>query len=275
MSAENQGLTDDELLNDVLSDEPAEIPAPEQVEQIEEPKEPEEPKGEVEAGAEDKPPIPPKPEWRKQEDAERARSAEAELANERAEKAALKQRLEALERPAPKAEQPKTSRPDPLLDPDGYAKAIRDELREEALNDRRNESLQEAHDANPKAFDEAYKAAQQAMAKGDVTLAARMQASRNPGKTLMGWHKEQKDRAEVGDDLGAYKQRLRDEALKDPEFRKAAIEAWRAEELAQQTNGRPRIDLAPSLNGASRANTSLKSNVEDVSDGELFQQVAG
>jgi hypothetical protein len=63
----------------------------------------------------------------------------------------------------------------------------------------------------------------------DPALKARMQSSRDPGETLIEWHREQKTRQEIGGDLTAYKQRLRDEALKDPEFRKQAMEAWQAD----------------------------------------------
>jgi hypothetical protein len=65
-----------------------------------------------------------------------------------------------------------------------------------------------------------------------------MQQSRDPGETLMEWHREMKTRAEVGSDLKAYKEKLRKEALEDPEFRKAAMEAWRTE-----APSRSRVDL--------------------------------
>jgi hypothetical protein len=101
-----------------------------------------------------------------------------------------------------------------------------------------------------------------------------MQQSRDPGETLIQWHREEKAKAEVGTDLGAYKQRLRDEALKDPEFRKAAMEAWR-EQAPTQVNGRPRIELPPSMSGVSRSNAALKAENQDVSDQELFEQTTG
>ena len=259
---------DQELFNDAESDEPASSPEPEppQPEPQPEPEHAPEPTADL---ADEKPPIPPKPEWRLREDAERARAAEADLANERAEKAALKQRLEALERanqPAPTPAE-KAARPDPLLDPEGYAKAVRDELREEIIAERREESLQRAAEAHPEEFKAAYTAAQQAV---DPALRARMQSSRDPGKTLLEWHREQKTRQEIGGDLNAYKQRLRNEALKDPEFRKAAMAAWQAE--AQPTsNGRPNVQLPPSLNGATRSGgLPTQSDPTDLSDENLW-----
>lgn len=252
-------LNESDLFNDAVADEPASLPEPQP--------EPE-PQGEPEAQLTpegDKPEVddnaPMVPSWRVRE------------INE--EKRTLAERVKALEaerlqpRPEPPKPAEKPAKPDPLLDPEGYATSIREELRMEALNDRREESLQSAREANPQAFDEAYVASMQAIRNGDVAIKARMQASRNPGKTLLEWFGEQKTRQEIGGDLNAYKQRLRDEALKDPEFRKAAMEAWRSD-AQPQSNGRPRVELPPSLSGASRANSALKSANNDVDDRELF-----
>jgi hypothetical protein len=61
----------------------------------------------------------------------------------------------------PKPEPPaKADKPDPLLDPEGYAKAVREEVRNDLLNERREESLVRAREANQPEFDEAYAAAQ-------------------------------------------------------------------------------------------------------------------
>jgi len=70
-------IDEDELFDGAVGDEP-EVPV-----STEEPVEPKEPVAEPEEPAgltAEKPPIPPKPEWRLKEDAERARAAEAELA---------------------------------------------------------------------------------------------------------------------------------------------------------------------------------------------------
>lgn len=268
-------LSEDDLFDGAVSDGAAEAsvvteqPA-EQVEQVAD--QVAEGSGEPDAAGltAERPPIPPKPEWRMREDAERARAAEADLANERAEKAALRQRLEALERAGkPEAKQvEKPAKPDPLLDPNGYAKAVHDEIRQELLAERREESLQRARETNQKDFDEAFLAAQKAF---DPALAAKMQASRDPGKALLEWHRENKTRQEIGGDLTAYNQRIREAALKDPEFRKTAIAAWQAD-AQPQSNGRPRVELPPSLNGASRSNAALRASQADVSDDALWDE---
>jgi hypothetical protein len=268
MTIENEELDESALFDDAVSDEAPEVipetPAAEVV--------PEKPETEVAAKPEtevEKPAVddnaPLIPSWRLREVSD--------------EKRALADKVAALEAERSKWQQPKPveAKPveeqevDPLLDPKGYKAAIREELRQEMLSDRRENSLQTAHKVYKEEFEQAYAAAQKQV---DPALRARMQQSRDPGETLIQWHREEKARAEVGTDLTAYKQKLRDEALKDPEFRKAAMEAWRAE--VPQNNGRPKIDLPPSLNGASRSNAALRSAMnDDVDDRSLFEQTTG
>jgi hypothetical protein len=199
------------------------------------------------------------------------------------EKRSLADRVKALEaeriqwqtqRPAPKQEtQPeKPARPDPLLDPDGYAAAIRAELREEAMAERREESLHNALEAHPEDFKAAYAAAQQA---NDPALKARMQASRDPGKTLLAWHKEQQTMREVGSDPNAWLEKKLEERLNDPAFLAKAIERARGSAQPQQ-NGRPRVELPPSLSSASRSTTPQRSTAgDDLSDEGLWEHANG
>lgn len=205
------------------------------------------------------------PSWRVREINEEKRAALAELETLRAERAQWQQRQQE-PKPAPVE---KVARPDPLLDPEGYANAIRQELREERLNEQREESLQKAAEAHPEEFKEAYAAARQAV---DPALKARMQNSRDPGKTLLEWHRDNKVKAEVGHDPNAWLEKKLEERLNDPAFLQKAIE--RSKGITQE-NGRPRIDLPPTLNGASRSNAALKSSNDDVSDEDLFRELAG
>lgn len=274
MTIENEGLEEAELFNQAVTDEPEVIPEPQaEVEQARDADgkfakadEPAEVVAETEA---EKPAVddnaPQVPSWRVREINEERRSAIAERDALRAEQAQW--RTQQQKQPEPE----KAAKPDPLLDPDGYEKYIEAKLEDKFLNDRRENSLQSAHKTYKTEFEEAYSAAQKQV---DPALRARMQQSRDPGETLIEWHREQKAKAEVGTDLNAYKAKLRDEALKDPEFRKAAMEAWR-NESQPQSNGRPRVELPPSLNGASRSNAALRSANDDVSDAELFDQTVG
>jgi hypothetical protein len=275
-----EDVSDDELFNEAISDEAADGPsAPEQIEQEREQPARDEagrfaareaPEVETETVAEklavgDE--APQVPSWRIREINEEKRALQAERDALLAERQQWQR-----QQPTPQTqrEPAKVERPDPLLDPDGYASFVREEIRQEALAERREESLQRAAETHPAEFQEAYTAAQKAV---DPALRARMQNSRDPGKTLLEWHRETKTRQEIGGDLTAYKQRLRDEALKDPEFRKAAMEAWRAD---APSNGKPRVELPPSMSSASRSNAMLRGSAnDDVSDAELFKELAG
>lgn len=270
---ELEGPSDDELFNDATSNETPDVPVVEA--QVEQPQpEPEVQPDPVVAEAQpeaERPQVddnaPQVPSWRVREINEEKRALAAE--NE-----ALKARLAQAPQQQPQQAQPaqpavEPTRPDPLLDPEGYAKAVREEIRQELLADRREESLQRAREANQAEFDEAYAAARQAV---DPALKARMQNSRDPGKTLIEWHRENKVKAEVGHDPNAWLEKKLEERLNDPAFLAKALERARGSAQPQVTNGRPRVELPPSLNGASRSNAALRSTQADLSDDALWDE---
>lgn len=281
------GISDRELFDEANADEaPAdeavvEVPDEAEPEQDEQPRDEqgkfaakvaEEPEKPVVAETAEKPVVddnaPQVPSWRVREinDDKRRLAEENELI--KAELARLRQAPRQVEQPKP-AERP--ARPDPLIDPDGYAAAIRQELREEALNERREESLLRAREANQAEFDEAYAAAQKAV---DPALKARMQATRDPGKTLLQWHREQKTRAEVGDDINAFRQREQERLLSDPAFLAKAIEKARGTAQATQQPGKaPAVSLPPSLTRATNASSDVSADDDDVSDEGLWRHV--
>ena len=148
MSDVDQGPSDDELFNEAVSDETPEAPVV--AEQAEQPvrdeagrfakrEEPETAEVVAETPAE-KPVVDDNasqvPSWRVREINEEKRAALAELEALRAERAQWQRQ----QQPQPQVQQPeKVAKPDPLLDPEGYAKSVRDEIREEILNERREE----------------------------------------------------------------------------------------------------------------------------------------
>lgn len=209
------------------------------------------------------------PSWRLREINEEKRSLAEKLANLEAERAQW-QRTQQQAKP----EAAKPQAPDPLLDPDGYKVAVKEEIRQEILNERREESLQAAAEADPENFKAAYALAQQRV---DPALKARMQESRNPGKTLLTWYREQKIMQEVGNDPNAWLESKLAERLKDPAFLAKAVEAAQnsARQTPQQTNGRSRVELPPSLSSASRSNAAARTDNTDVSDAELFRETTG
>lgn len=256
---------DQALFDQAEADEATDTPVAEEAEVEQEQPEP----VTAEADTAEKPAVddnaPQVPSWRVREINEEKRQLAAE--NERI-KAELAQARALSSQQQPKEQQPeKPSKVDPLLDPDGYAKQVREEIRNELLAERREESLQNAAEKYGDEFKAAYAAAQQNI---DPGLRARMQAARNPGETLIAWHRENQQRAEIGNDLTAYKQRLREEALKDPEFRKAAMAAWQ-EEAQQNTNGSPKVVLPPSLRNVNRSTNHASTVGDDLSNEGLWE----
>lgn len=210
------------------------------------------------------------PSWRVREITADRHKAEAERDAVKRERDQLafeqqefRRRLAALEKPAAETEE---QEPDPLLDPKGYREHMERRFEARLANERRELSLQNARKVYKEEFDQAYEAAKQLV---DPGLRARMQQSSDPGETLIGWFRELKMRVEIGNDPAAYRKKISDDLLKDPEYRKRAMEAWRAEaQVNQQTNGRPL--LAPSLNGVSRSSAALRASQQDLSDEALW-----
>lgn len=279
--ADPQELSEDELFDGATSDEaPAEAAAESAGESVEQPSQPRDeagrfagkPENEPEAAAAtEKPAREPVddnaamvPSWRVREINEEKRALAERIAAYEAERLQWQQRQQQ-QKPAEKTDD---DGPDPLLQPKEYKAAIREELRQELLAERREESLQRAAETHPEEFKEAYTAAQKAV---DPALKARMQSSRDPGKTLLEWHRENKVKAEVGSDPNAWLEKKLEERLKDPAFLAKAVELARGSAAPAQPNGRPRVELPPSLNGASRSNAALRAAQSDMSDDELWE----
>lgn len=216
------------------------------------------------------------PSWRLREEREARAEAQKQLESERAERAKLAAQLELMQRqpalaqqPKP-AEQPREQRPDPLIDPEGYERYMENKFEQRLLTERRELSLAQAHRTYKKDFDEAYASAQEAMAKGDAALIARMQRSRDPGETLIEWHREQKVMREVGNDPNAFFEKRLESYLSDPANLAKVMEKARGTAANTQTQ-RPNVQLPPSLASMSRADSSRGgADDTDISDEGLF-----
>lgn len=182
---------------------------------------------------------------------ERAQNAERERDD-------LRNRLQAFERMqrAPQQEPKEQETPDPILNPKEFIAAMRNEFTQQLANERRDISLGFAARTYKEEFPEAYKAAQTAIASGDNALTARLHTSADPGETLIQWHREQKTMREVGGDMAAYRQKLLDDALKDPAYLSKAIEAARVAAAGGTTNGSAAGTTNGSANGASNGSTT-------------------
>lgn len=285
------GVSDADLFNSTLTDETAETPA------VETPEVPADDgqnrddqgrfaKAETEAKSETTPAETPAqdddkgghvPSWRVREiNAEKAELAK-KLEAEQAERNRLATQFEAMQREVQSlrkpVEQPKEAKPDPLIDPEGYERYIESKFEQRLVSERRETSLRLAHRTYKQEFDEAYTNAQQAMARGDVGLHARIQQSNDPGETLMEWHRQQKTMREVGSDPEAFVAKRLEAMLSDPAQAAKIIERLRGG--APAANGqtqRPNVQLPPSLSSMSRAEGSRGGDDEtDLSDEALFK----
>lgn len=101
-------------------------------------------------------------------------------------------------------------------------------------------------------------------------LSARMNASRNPVDVVVKWHQQSKLLETTGGDLEAYRQKLLDEALKDPAYQAKVLEAARLS-AGQQQGSRPNVQIPPSLNKATGAGGNpTTSEPNDMSDANLY-----
>ena len=279
-------LNDAELFSGATADEhpteqPAEQPAPERPRDEHgrfAPKEPEKPAEEPpasEAPVETKPVagIPPA---RLKEEADKRREFESLLQQERQERerlarelAEMRGRMSALDKPKAAQEEPEV---DPLIDPQGFVKRIKGEFENERLNDRREFSLRLAKAVHREKFDEAYSAAQQAMQSGDRQLMLEMQASADPGETLMAWHKKQSTLRMVGDDPNAWLEKQIEARLADQAFQAKFLERIRGAAQPQPGSRQaPNVQLPPSLSNMARGGEKAASSDDnDTSDEALF-----
>lgn len=158
--------------------------------------------------------------------------------------------------------------PDIFEDPKGFAehlqKGFKAELsaRDQQLANLRVEnSMAIAHAFHKETFEKAMDAVKSLNPNDPDARATvqRIMAAPNPGEALVSWHKREQTRAEVGDDVVAYRERVaketREALLKDPEFRKQLIADMRGEATLGD-DGRPRTTtrLPRSLNAAAGSN---------------------
>jgi hypothetical protein len=219
-------------------------------------------------------PEPEKPEehvpsWRLREINEERRRIEVERDQMRAEMARQQARLAEFERAQQRAQAPPP--PDPLIDPQGFAKQVRDEMRAEFMaqqqSDRLSMNLEMAHMRHGEKFEKAYEALIVEGQRGNAALVRHFVAQPNPGEAIVRWYTQNEVLREVGGDAQAYKQKTREQLLKDPEFLAQAIEASR--QLAAGANGQPPnavVKLPPSLSKAT-GNADMPAGPQPKSDG--------
>jgi hypothetical protein len=242
-----------------------------------------EPKGEAEAAPVEQPRKPEEeeilPSWRAREINEERRAAVAELERMRVEHARMQAYIAQQQRAQtpPAAEAPP---PDPVIDTPGYTKWLEDKLRREFQQqqavvqqqqaiDRLNYDLRFAHTTYGDRFEKAYEALVTEGQRGNRALVQHLTSQPSPGEAIMRWWTQSEVLREVGNDPSAYKQKTRDELLKDPEFLAQAVEAHRR--LATG-GGQPNavVKLPPSLSKATGTSEVPQQTQTDGSEASIF-----
>jgi hypothetical protein len=177
-------------------------------------------------------------------------------------------------------------RPDPLEDPEGFAKWTNDAIASGIAQAQRateerlfNASMSQAESAHGESFRKALDALKEA-APRDRALAVSIRQSPNPGEFLMQWHKRSEAMREIGSDPAAYRARVAEEARNalrnDPDFKRELLESLR-DEAATGNNGKPRSTFRapPSLAGTMGGNTRSPNEIarNDGSDTAIFNSV--
>lgn len=124
------------------------------------------------------------------------------------------------------------------------------------------------------AVNEMEKAVEQAMKAGHPelpALSAQMANSDDPVGVAMQWYQRDKLVKETGGDLATFKQRMLDEALKDPAFLAKALGQAKAQASGQLPGSTPNnlVQLPPSINRAT-SSASPHDEAGDLSDRSLY-----
>lgn len=191
------------------------------------------------------------PSGRLREEAQRRQAAETRERELQSKLDQLQGRLDQFERTQrqpQRQEQDAPKEPDMFADPEGWARNQEARLTQQFEERRINASFADAEEEHGDKFRTAFGDLQKT---GNPDLVRAVVGSHNPGKTLMRWHQQQALLSEIGNDPAAYRDKVRQELLSDPEVRKAVISGARNDAMRGE-GGQPRtqVRLPPSLNSA-------------------------
>lgn len=213
------------------------------------------------------PAIPPS---RLREEAEARRAAERDR-DELRERLA---RLEAQQR-QPQQQQQEQRKPAEFWDnPDEWGRSLVTPIQEQLFQQRQGVSrllAEEKHGADT--VKAAYQALGEAMQADPAvqTDYMRIMRSNHPYGELVAWHKNRQVLTEIGSDPAAYRNRVLEEAMKDPEVQKRFLEQIRgaAQPTVETPARRSAVPQIPSLQGIGTA-AGPASAAGEPSDAELF-----
>lgn len=213
----------------------------------------------VETPKEDKPDHIPS--WRLKEEADARRELQRERDELRQQLWAFQQHMQQLQQ----ANQPKPEPIDIFTDPNAYQAHVEQTMEQRLKAMEGNFSLRLAAYKHGDTFTEAWGEMMSRTQMGDDSLRQQVLQSPDPGETLVQLYQREKVVKEVGTDPTAYRSKVLDEALNDPQFLAKALE--RAKGVAG-TNTTQKIELPPSLNKVAAAASAH--DLDDMSDAGIF-----
>lgn len=217
------------------------------------------------------------PSWRLREVREAREAAERRAEQEAQQRYALQQQLQQMQSELRQLKQPKQEPVNFFDNPDAALEQRLSPFEERLAQFEQRMRLSTSramavatHGAQ--AVTEMEQAVDKAAASGNPEvqlLAAQMRASDDPVGVAMNWHKRSKLMEATGGDIEAFKARIAEDLLKNPEFMAKAMEAARAQAGGQS---RPAIQLPPSITKApgTGATESAGLTQADMSDAALY-----
>lgn len=209
------------------------------------------------------------PSWRLKEEADAKREAIERAAKYQSELDQLKQQMWQMQ--AASQQKPQDEPIDIFADPDAYQSRVNQTMEERFRAMEGNFSLRLASYKYGDTFQEAWQDMVNRTMNGDDQFRQQVLQSPDPGETLVQLYKREQVMSEVGQDPTAYRSKVLEDALKDPEFLAKAIEAARATAGAQPSS--TKVELPPSLNKATAAQSAGRQ--EDMTDSGLYNYATG
>jgi hypothetical protein len=284
---EIEQVSDADVFNEAVAPEPKTEVAPSKEEAAEvEAKTPRDEKGRFKAKAEDDggdetPPaaeaaleVPPVeatkeekpdhiPSWRLKEEAEAKRDALRRAETAEREREAIRQQYYQMQQQLQAMQQPKEPI-DIFAQPEQYQQHIEQSVAERLRAMEGNFSLRLASYKHGDTFQQAWGEMLARSQSGDDSLRQQVLQSPDPGETLVQLYQRESVLKEVGTDPVAYKSKVLEDALKDPQFLAKALQAAKVTAGAQPTH---KIDLPPSLNKVAAAHGG---DTDDASDRGVY-----
>lgn len=207
------------------------------------------------------------PAWRAKEIADDKARAIAE------ERDTIRREFDQFRHQQAEAARPKRVAPDLIADPEGFQGFIGEDVDqrigtvEQRMQARWIDmTCADAEEQHGEAFVKAWDAV---ASSGDRALIERIKDAPNPAKAAMKWHASQEALRETGGDLGKYREKLRAEFKKDPEFRKEFMADLEAEARGGDRSSTNVTNL-PSLNRTPGGAGNQRPGALGGSDAEIY-----